>query len=734
MSWKGAKAVSAVDSGKTLVFQFGVFEVDPEAGELRKLGLRVKLQQQPYQVLLKLLEKPGGVVTRQELQQSLWGSDTFVDFDHGLNRLVNRLREALGDSADNPRYVETLPGKGYRFIAPVRPVEAEETHLPRPIPAEAGRPPSEQAPPQAPLEAGKASRTKAIAGTVAVIVLLMAGYLAFSRFPSSQPRVLRTVRITSDNRMKTTSSPGFYLSRPLVTDGARIYFMETTPGGRSLAQASVTGGDAVLLPTSFRHPAPADISPGGSDLLVVESTLGSELESPLMLLRLADGSVRRVGNLECHDATWSPNGSDITYASGHALYQARQDGSQARKLVEVAGDAWWPRWSPDGKRLRFTLIDPKTDSTALWEVSADGTGLHPLLPDWNNPPSECCGAWTGDGDAYVFQSTRDGQTNIWVIKGTTSRFSRSGPTPMQLTAGPTDSLAPLPSRDGKKLFVVGVMPRAELSRYDATSRQFVPYLSGISAEGVDFSRDGDWVTYVGYPDATLWRSKVDGSERMQLTVAPMRAFLPRWSPDRTRIAFAAASPGEPWRIYSVSAEGGDLQQLTTGECNEADVGWSEDGSRVVFGCMGGYGPTTSIRLLDLKTRQVSTVPGSEGLFSPRWSPDGRYLTAISEDSTKLMLFDFAGRKWTELAKAAVGYPSWSHDSRYVYFDSDSENVAAIYRVRVSDRRLEVVTRLGGFRRAWGAFGPWSGLAPDDSPLAFRDVGTQEVYALDWKAP
>jgi Tol biopolymer transport system component/DNA-binding winged helix-turn-helix (wHTH) protein len=709
------------------IFHFGVFEADSAAGELRKGGLKVKLQQQPYQVLLKLLENRGEVVTREELRNYLWGAETFVDFEHGLNRAVNRVREALGDSADHPRYVETLPGRGYRFIAPVQPPPPGQPGIQVPVGSSTDPVKSPDS------RRGVLGRMTTVA--LAALVLLAAGYLAFSRLTSPAPRIRGSLRITNDGQMKTVSSPLFYISRPLITDGSRVYFVESTSEGRKLAQVSASGGETVLMPMPSRQSSPADISPDGSELLLVESAIGTEAEMPLNVLKIADGSVRRAGEMHCHDATWSPDGSEITCANGHGLYVARPDGTRVRKLASVAGSAWWPRWSPDGNTLRFTLIDAQSDSTSLWEVSRNGTGLRPLLSDWNNPPSECCGTWTADGKHYVFQSTRDGQTNIWVMGGTRGRFSGSDAGPVQLTVGPTDSLAPVPSRDGKKLFVVGVMPHGELSRYDSASGQFVPYLSGISAEELDFSRDGRWITYVAYPEGTLWRSKADGTERMQLTVPPMRAFLPRWSPDGRRIAFAAASPGEPWKVYVVSAEGGELRQVTTGQCSEGDAGWSADGNALVFGCLAGYGPADSaLHLVDLRTDKVSTVPGSQGLFSPRWSPDGHYLAAIAEDTGKMMLFDFKTRKWTNLVNVQVGYPTWSRDSRHIYFDSYSDDKPGFYRVRISDRALEQIASLKGLRRAWGAFDPWSGLAPDDSPLVLRDAGTQEIYALDWQAP
>lgn len=224
-------------------------------------------------------------------------------------------------------------------------------------------------------------------------------------------------------------------------------------------------------------------------------------------------------------------------------------------------------------------------------------------------------------------------------------------------------LAPLPSTDGKRLFVVGQQRRGELVRYDANSRQFVPYLSGISADRLDFSRDGEWVAYVAYPEGTLWRSRVDGSERQQLSFPPVQAYLPRWSPDGKRIAFFAAAPAKPRKIYVVSAEGGSAQQLLPGERKEADPSWSPDGNRLVFAgpppMEGGAPGSTAIYLLDLRTHQVSTLPGSEGLFSPRWSPDGRYLAATPADSQTLLLFDFTTQKWVELARVGVGYLVWA---------------------------------------------------------------------------
>jgi len=286
--------------------------------------------------------------------------------------------------------------------------------------------------------------------------------------------------------------------------------------------------------------------------------------------------------------------------------------------------------------------------------------------------------------------------------------------------------------------VDGFTSRGEVQKYDAKSKQFIPYLPGIAAEGLSFSQDGQRVAYVTVPDGKLWQSRVDGGEKVQLTLSPMRAAMPRWSPDGKRLSFMGSGPTKPWKIYAVSTDGANLQQLTFGAANDGDPNWSPDGDRLVFGGEPDLGDgshqSTTLQVLNLKNGQVSIVPGSENLYSPRWSPNGRYLAAQSADSTKLLLYDFKTQKWRNLVQANAAYFSWSHDGRYIYLTTTgTEPIFARIEV-LRERRIERLASLKDVRLFNGTFGTWTGIAPDDSLLILRDTSADEIYALDVQLP
>jgi serine/threonine protein kinase/Tol biopolymer transport system component len=556
--------------------------------------------------------------------------------------------------------------------------------------------------------------------------LAVAAALFWFLLPMSPPKVTSTTQITHD---------GFPMGN-MLTDGARVYVTQWRPQGVVLAQVSSTGGETSTIPAPVKSMMIFDISADHSQLLVGSLVPTGNRVTPLWALPLPAGSPRRLGDIEGSGGGWSRDGRQFVFIKGSDLYLANADGTAAHLLVSAPGSAYGPVFSPDGSRIRFSLQD-QANTNSLWEVRSDGSNLHQLLKGWHTPSWECCGRWTHDGRYYVFESGTPTANDIFALPDAIGIFRKASATPTQLTTGPILYSTVLPDPGGRKLFVQGTQPHGELVRYDASSKQFVPFLGGISASDVAFSRDGKWAAYVAVPGNTLWRSRIDGSERLQLTSPPAAASLPAWSPDGTQIAYISAQPGKPWKIFLVSAQGGSPEELLPENVGEIDATWSPDGNQLAFGRIATMNPgTLEIQLVDMKTRHTSTFPGSTGFFAPRWSPDGHYLSAQTVGSKKLMLYDFHSQAWSEWVSETgnLDYPYWSSDSRYIYYTQVAIDNPHCRRVKLGDHHPEDLFSLNGLRRYFGIWGSWNGQAPDDSRVFVRDLSTQDIYALDVDFP
>jgi eukaryotic-like serine/threonine-protein kinase len=563
---------------------------------------------------------------------------------------------------------------------------------------------------------GSGLRLKVISAVMLVAALIWIGSALFS-----QPAPLklgRAAQLTNDGKMKDH----------LVTDGTRLYFDEQVADNVTIAQVSTFGGETGNLSTVMPFPQIEDISPRGSELLIKSE--GADVDAALWLLPVPSGAPRRLGNVSASIASWLPDADRIAYVkAGTDLYVVHTDGTGNSKLLSKSGIRGFAS-SPDGQRFRLDIWDKQVQKTALWEVGADGSNLRQVLPtEWNKRSHICCGHWTADRNYFLFVSTDEdfgGGGDIWALPECHLPLFGCA-RPEQLTDGPLAYREPIPSKDGRRIFTIGEQKRAELVRYDNRSRQYTSSLSGISAVGVEFSRDGQWVTWVSYPENTLWCSKADGSDRRQLTFPPLDILYPRWSPDGKRIAFTTHEPDRPWKIYTISRDGGTPEPLFLEEHRQLMAAWGPNGNSIALGRPSRENPLT-IELLDLKTGMATEIPGSQDLYQPAWSPDGRYIVAKSKDYRRVMVFDFTTGRWKEVAQAIVSGSQFSHDSKYVYFEDFGK---AVYRVPVQGGKRELVVDFKDLRRPvvpnW-AF--WFGLTPDDSLLAMRDLGTQEIYAFD----
>ena len=705
--------------------RFGVFEVDLRARELRKHGIRLKVQDQPFQVLRALLERPGEVITREELHKKLWPDNTFVDFDQSLNRAINKIREALGDQAENPRFIETLARRGYRFIAPVQ-------KAPGP-PAVSVAPPAPLAPAQPavserPLPMRRRTRLLAWSGAVVCLAAALA-VIAFRSAPLTA--VLATRQVTYDGRPK---------SWPVLTDRKRVYVVESFGSDLDIAEFSPSGGDARRLFVS-KSPGDrirlADIAPDGQELLLLRGLGIADFD--FWRVRISDGAMKRVGDLRGDFGSWSPDGSQIVCFRRSApgkLFKASADGTSVRQIADFKdGYIWAAEWSPDGSRIRFTRFDRSLHS--LWEIRSDGSGLKRVLPDWGI--SHGGGGWTADGVTYLVGT---GDINpmiggpwsiralaLWAIPERHWLPGRTRGEAVQLTHGPVHFFPPVPPRNNSGLFALASIPRGELQRFDLASKSWVPHLNGLWTEVMEDSHDRKWVAYAGQPDGGLWRMKPDGKEKLRLTDPGLEIQLPFWSPDDTRIAFCGRRTGSPWKIYVVPAAGGEAEQVVPGDGSEADAYWLPDGKDLLFNPFTSAGPDMSdlaVKIVNVETHKVSTMEGSHGIRSARCSPDGKLILGVRDPTEELVLCRMGETRWETILPYHVGYPFWSRDGKYIQFWSQSQH--SIMRLRVRDRKVEVITAFDNWQFR-GMFGPWVGWTHDNEPLATRDMSATEIYEL-----
>lgn len=556
---------------------------------------------------------------------------------------------------------------------------------------------------------------KAGAAICLLALVAIAGIFIRSR-TSADVHAFSLRQITDDGRAKAYAR----------TDGKTVYFSESEGARYVLASTPVAGGPIHVINTPFGNVALQDVSSDGKTLLVTPYE-GILIEGPLWTVPTQGGTPRRLGEAVCSHARWSQDGSKIACSYRTTVSILEGDGSNMHMVVTLGFPIVQVEWNPDGKHLRYVAEDTVAHTFSQWEleIDAEGNSSQPRKLEFG---PHCCYEWTW---------THDGKTLVY------TEFVINGKAHLMMQPSDSERTIELPVNIGSLFGVVSGPKsnalyldiadpyRGELLKFDSKQQAFQTLLPGISAAFVAFSPDGKWITYTNTQDSSLWRSRADGSEPLQLAKPPMQVQVSSWSPDGRTIAFMGQAPGKPWRIFLIDRDGGPAREAADGTDNQGGPSWSPDGKTIVYGNVFCENTQNCwIRRLDLATRRADILPGSEGLRTARWSPDGKYIAALRFQTGELMLFDRKTEHWRVLADAVSGDNiNWSSDSQWVFVDSPRENRPVIEKINIARGERETVVRLASLQTVPGTIANWVGLAPDNSPLLCHMFNSSEIYEL-----
>jgi Tol biopolymer transport system component/DNA-binding winged helix-turn-helix (wHTH) protein len=714
-------------SRQARIIRFGIYEADLAARELRKDGSKVKLQDRPFEVLTILLERPGEVIAREEFRQRLWPADTFVDFDPSLNTSINKLRQALSDDAENPRFIATVGRRGYRFIAPTSvppgtPALPIATVTASTVVAEGSG-----------VEPSPSRRPRLIAtvgGIAAILFVILVLVLRFA--PRPGPRVLNVVQVSHNEHLDPWGR--------VKTDGARLFFLERAGGHWNVMQVPASGGEAQLFPEPSQNTRLLDISPDRSEFLSFAFLVrGTDL--PLSLTPVVGGPSRRVGDIIADDAVFAPDGRRIFFTKPDGIYSCERDGTHVQRLVALGGRSEDPRWSKDGRRLRFTLFERNADRHSIWEVSADGRNLHPVLGAGFSG-QECCGEWSADGRYFFFESMRDSFRSVWAVREGNPSWFTPAPKPVQLTLGPHSYGSPIPDEKSSRLFVWGGDEQHDLARYDRESHRVEPLNPTMHSTALDLSPDGRWLAFPS--GGALWKTLLDGTHRQSLASGLAPTSSVRWSPDGRLILFHSSDGTEFGTFFIVSSDGGTPAEISFG-AGRNEPEWSPDAKSIVYAKWPEEGGVTTaasgIYSMDLQGSQISKIPGSEGLIHPSWSPDKRFLAAVTSSHlgpprpVVLKLFDTRTQSWKDIAQGTLLNPGgWSPDSKYIYYQDILGQDEPVFRYAIGAKRPELFFDFASLLRAGYIRCAFLRSAPNGGVIASLTRSDTDLYRLDLDLP
>jgi Tol biopolymer transport system component len=545
---------------------------------------------------------------------------------------------------------------------------------------------------------------------VAAVAAVLLGF-AIKATKSPSPAQLDSTQLTFSAEPK---------EGPLFTDGARIYL-----NSRGVpSEMAASGGPLVPVHTLGPSIFLLDILPDGSQALGLKPEADDELgRGTLWTASMLGGEPRKLTDHLALHARWSPDGRAVVFSDQRTLYKIDEDGRNLRKLWDAPGYLEALSFSPDGRQLSATA---KADSAAarLWSVSADGQNAHPLRLDWPANASQHSGQWTPDGRHFVFSSDREERLNLYELATPPWFAFWKKSTAVRITGNQLPILAAAPMRDSQGLFVLGKTDEGAMRAYDPRSKKLLPYLDDLSMLEFVISPDRQWMAYSEYPSRHLWKSRLDGSEKVQLTNS--YALMQQWSPDGKWLAYS------DWEnVYLVSAAGGAPQKLTPDGADGVAPSWFPDGKSIAFNNFPYPNKPFRIHVLDLATRRISDMPGADRYFVPSWSPDGKYMAAIAQNPSRMVLYSAQTKTWRDLHTfdEPWGYWIWASDSKSIYMGLILGN-NGIYQLTVPQGKW---TRLCGLEGVSDPQDPDSflSLTPDGQPAIMSRTGVGQIYSLRW---
>lgn len=646
------------DQAQPAAVSFGNFQVDFHAGELRKEGRRVRMQEQPFRILALLLQNPGQPVTREELRQNLWPADTFVDFDHGLNSAVARLREALGDSAEKPRYVETVAKRGYRFIGVLSSAES--------VPVSSGL--------VGPTRRRLFPLVWRIASLVSLILLaLLVALGSWTRNRLEADALLSRVEV-----VPVVALRGFQATPAFSPDGTLIAFRQSDGHSNTGIYVAVIGGDKSMQLTKSPGDCCPTWSPDGREIAFTRYDNSSVSVYTIPVLGGTERRLYRSSNVMSGGLSWSPDGSSIVFPGTigddpthvSILSLSIKDGTTRPVTVPPAGYLdHEPAFSFDGSKLAFVRSTVAGVANDVYVMPAGGGAARRITFD--NRPIMGPPAWTPDSGEVVFSSDRGGSTGLW-------RVSVSGGAPRP-AAGPVgEGQWPSIPAAGNSLAYEQVADRYnifQLKLINAKHAEGSPSIL-VSEKGdkmrPELSPDGKTIAFesnrLGFWE--IWTCEVSGNDCAQVTALHGSAGRARWSPNGRYIAFEF-HPGERGEIYMVEVPGGMPRLLTTipGSDN-LSPSWSHDGRWLFFSSKRGNEPFQVWKMRLPGGAPVKLTPN--GGISPVESADGRYLYYAKYEKGGIWRLSLAGGEQpeeTEIIPDLSGgsWPDWSLGSDGIYY-------------------------------------------------------------------